>query len=638
MHANAMRVVRLARFPAAENGDQLEFTPGVNLMVGEKDAGKTLWLTMLDFVLGNKDTPSKCLGDDIAGLYDTIELAIEIEGEPLLIRRSWAAGALRSKTFVNDTAYDSDEFSSFLLQKLNIPELHYAKGNPYADKAWPVLSFRTILRHMYRQERFWNDWADNQSETEQHACLALFLGLAQSLFSSKSTELVDKQKKLDQLIAAKDAQQSLLNEFSAEILQQKDISVGLTDDSIGNAIQRIQHEVESLDTEKQNLLEKLQEKIAQQFDGRMEGIKNAVSALRQQQSEIDAERRRTTSRLDELVPYSQILQGEIERFARARATSSVFDQLKVTHCPVCDQETDVQTDGTKCYLCHKPYVQADSKAAELRVDFEQTQLQEENRELEELISTLESHKSVLASRYLRLSEDIAKLEVDLLPGRQLAATVLPPDLALIDQRRGRLNEQLETLSRLKKSLEKQHTQIAEIDALGAVVSQLKAEISTEKARLNLETVGRLFEYRVNEYLNLINADDSTRWTHGAVMFTIEEKKFSVATQGGKLGATSKALLLFAYHYALLSLFQDRKFYYPGLVILDFPVQLADGKTFRDKENYLVEPFIQLCSLPQMQGTQFIAAGHAFDGIEGASLVAINRPSGKRPDVVQSDAL
>ena len=43
-----------------------------------------------------------------------------------------------------------------------------------SGQTWPELSFRTLLRHIYRQQRFWSDLADKQPEGDQHACLLHF--------------------------------------------------------------------------------------------------------------------------------------------------------------------------------------------------------------------------------------------------------------------------------------------------------------------------------------------------------------------------------------------------------------------------------------------------------------------------------
>jgi len=132
---------------------------------------------------------------------------------------------------------------------------------------------------------------------------------------------------------------------------------------------------------------------------------------------------------------------------------------------------------------------------------------------------------------------------------------------------------------------------------------------------------------MNSYLNALNSDNPKRWTKGKVTFKIKDRSFDAFVAGdqwsSELGATSKVLFLLSYHYSLLSLFSKEKFFYPGLVILDFPPQLADGTSIADKENYLIEPFINLLKKPDFLNTQFIAAGRSFQGLENINRIKLN---------------
>jgi len=53
MNGKTFVITSLRRLKADELPETLEFKPGVNLIVGEKDTGKTKWLSMLDFLLGD---------------------------------------------------------------------------------------------------------------------------------------------------------------------------------------------------------------------------------------------------------------------------------------------------------------------------------------------------------------------------------------------------------------------------------------------------------------------------------------------------------------------------------------------------------------------------------------------------------
>ncbi len=76
----------------------------------------------------------------------------------------------------------------------------------------------------------------------------------------------------------------------------------------------------------------------------------------------------------------------------------------------------------------------------------------------------------------------------------------------------------------------------------------------------------------------------------------------------------------SYHYGLMSLTSHNDYNYPGLLILDFPAVLDDGSTVRDKENFVLEPFVALLRQDNMYTAQIIAAGSSFENLQGANRI------------------
>jgi len=101
MRSRTLTIKRLTRYPKATDGDELVFKKGVNVMVGGKDSGKSTWLRMLDYLLGDDEKPSEVFGEEIEKCYETIEAEIQIGDETLVLRRSWAGDVPRSKMLVN---------------------------------------------------------------------------------------------------------------------------------------------------------------------------------------------------------------------------------------------------------------------------------------------------------------------------------------------------------------------------------------------------------------------------------------------------------------------------------------------------------------------------------------------------------
>ena len=63
-----------------------------------------------------------------------------------------------------------------MLDRLNIPVIKFPKGNPQDEKSWLELSWRNLLRHIYRQERLWQDIADKQHDSDEGGLEVWFHG------------------------------------------------------------------------------------------------------------------------------------------------------------------------------------------------------------------------------------------------------------------------------------------------------------------------------------------------------------------------------------------------------------------------------------------------------------------------------
>jgi hypothetical protein len=72
----------------------------------------------------------------------------------------------------------------------------------------------------------------------------------------------------------------------------------------------------------------------------------------------------------------------------------------------------------------------------------------------------------------------------------------------------------------------------------------------------------------------------------------------------------------AYQYGLLTLSDKAGCHYPGLSVIDVPGEFS-AEYVEDKENFIVQPFIDLLARDSFKGAQVIITGAAFTGLEGA---------------------
>ena len=480
---------------------------------------------------------------------------------------------------------------------------------------------------MYRQERFWSEFVDRQPEGDQAAALLQFLGFADKQFPQSYEQLIQKRKLLQQLEGQRDAYSAVLHSVTTELLEQSELTVAVTRESIERTKAKINSELASLSDERQNVLQQIVTDRKVEDRSRFDSLRSERNAVEQQRQKLLVETERSRHRLSELVVYKQSAEAEASRLKRTRTAGSHFVDFKVTHCPVCEQLIDEPEGvGNICYLCGRPKPAADSTTSGTRIDFELDQLQDELDELSELIKKTEEDLRSKEASFEGLLNSTRRIDADLAPAIRSAAEVLPPDLSIIDVTIGRLNERLEQVARVEKNLITQDELAQKIQQIALEIEKLSADQSLNDQEVDFRALSQILEDGMNSYLNALNETDSSRWTKGKLNVKLNDRTFYVSIKetdlSAQVGATSKAIVLFSYHYALLELSADSIRNYPGIVIIDFPLTLGESVRLADAENYLVEPFIRLCSEPNMRHTQFIAAGRAFERPEGANQIKL----------------
>lgn len=628
MTSKKMHILNAGRYPVQDDHDILTFKEGVNVIVGELNAGKTKWLQMIDFVLGDDGKPEDAFDKELAEKYDRVALTVVIGGEEFNIERRWKEAGAKSKIFVNDEGKTSKQFSEFILGKLEIPIIHVPSGNPYADRTWPVLSWREMFRHMYKQERFWSDFAQKQAEVVRSACILHFLNAATSLYPNEYGVLVSKKKEKDRLEAQKDVFVGVLQDVAVEVVGQPEMTVAVTPESILETRQRLTARLTEIDSAKNAIFETYDKKTSidtPEFDI----AKTNLESLHQELGKVENGRNEIVRRYSELTEYGKTLEAELTRFERVKAGASVFADLKVTHCPACDQEIKNQNhDPDRCPVCGRIHVGAndDISAGSRRIEFEKQQVSEELDELRRLIKELEQE---LRSFDVQISEIVHRIQEEkrsVNSARALSVRAIPPELALFDQEAGRIMSQLQQLQRLERILGTREEMNTKISALEEEIDTLDAEIKRLTPTIDYEGLGDLLSDRMNTYLNLVKADSFSRWKTGRVSIKLRKDTFNLFLDEQpwtvKAGGTAYNIIQIAYQYALLSLSKDEQYNYPGILIIDFPPHFSKAGDLRDSENYLLKPFVDLCTNKKIAGSQVIIAGRAFDNLEGANIIHV----------------
>ena len=463
----------LARRTDDGSAEELEFEPGVNTIVGRKDAGKTSWLKMLDYLLGDSGPPDDAFGK-LAEKYASVSADVAIGGAAFRFERRWKEPNVKGKIFVNDDPYTTRDFWVFLLALLEIPILHFPQGNPFCERAWPELSWRTLFRHIYRQERFWSDIADQQPNSEQFAALMQFLGIAEKLFPQDLGNVVSKRKALYTLNAKKEQFQDLIDNIASKMTSNGNSIQFATSEILNERISQLEGQVqESLNERQRVISEAVRPQLDQQVqapsrdiqlsDERMQ-LTSTLNTLNEQKDNL-------TKRLSDMRLLLGSVDDEVERLKRAKLAGSLLDDLKITHCPACDQEVDAKR-GTdhECFLCLQPISVQEGNE---RLDFEMHQMESERSELKELISKLEEEDSAIKNQENHVKERITVIDRRLQPIRSSLGALIDPKISVLDAERGRTEEQIENYKRLLSLLEYRDQLSKNIDDLNAQIAQIR---------------------------------------------------------------------------------------------------------------------------------------------------------------------
>ena len=633
MSAKTVIIRNLTRYPENDVSDTLFFELGVNVIVGPPNTGKTQWLKILDYLLGDDSQAEEKLAEEVFEKYESAALTISIDNKEFTIERHWKKPGFKAKVILDGKTLDRKEFCHELLVLLDIPIIHFPQGDPYGPRSWPELGWRSLIRHIYRQQRFWGDLADRQYESEQHACLMQFLGIAKDLFSTEYGKLVQKNKKVDDLKMKKDHYVSMLQEISKELIDAEDLGVALTPQSIKTAYDRLIDEknrfqkkrlllLDNLMTDSIHEDETLKKMALQQFGEELVSLEiNRESVL--------ASTEKVNQRITELIEYKLLVDEELLRINRAEHAGKVLSAIKITHCPACDRKIEsIESNNLDCLLCHRPIEpKPDPSKPMKRLEFEQHQLSAESNEARELLRALDRERAELNSQMNRMNEKIKRIQLDLLPSRSVAAAIMPPEISICDMEIGRLDERQQQLKRVEASLKKREDISVQINHIQKEIIELEGKVADQNSVIDFEKMADVFTDSINTYLNQIHRRKPKLWSQKSVAVDFRKRyfKFFVGERGwrSKLGGTATLIFLMSYHYGLISLTNRNNYNYPGLLVLDFPAVLDDGSTVRDKENFVLEPFVELLQEDNMSNVQIIAAGSSFKNLAGANRIELN---------------
>lgn len=546
--------------------EKLEFKPGVNLLVGMPNTGKTQWLRMLDFVLGDVGKPEEAFDDALASKYVELRLIATIGDRRSTIIRRWQDPKMKTKVVVDETAMSAEDFNEHLLERLGITPVKYPQGDAHGPRTWPTLGWRSLLRQIYRRQDSWSDIATRQWESEQHAVLLQFLGAAEKIFISQYRELVDQQNEVSALRAQKEQFQNALNMVTRELLNESE-TLALTDEVINARVADLRKTETEIERDRAAVIDALRAQITPKRDEE-EVLAREAAELRKRRDELTAARTDARVHLADMHELRDKLVSEVDRLGRAKVAGTVFGRLKVTHCPACDQAIALQSAAGICYVCHRhtePVVVRDAKR---RFAAEERHISGELDESDQVIKDTSTIHAELSRELRSVNARLSEVEQSLAPARAKMTEIMPPEIREMDERIGVVRERIRQMEGFRAALSKRQDLAKQVDDLEARIAKLEQAVQASRGQADLEQLGDNFADRINNYLTLLKQVNPNSWTQSFVSVELQKRETKIRIGSRlwhkKLGGTMQLYFLLAYNHALLSLYPEEWARYPVL--------------------------------------------------------------------------
>lgn len=568
-----LRIELILNSGEAESYD-LEQSP-LTFITGERNSSKTTTLKVVDFCFGSRKTVENALGPGVARDYQAVAIEIATNGTRHRLTRDFKYG-LKTKVLIDDEPYELADVSEWVLRALAWPVLQIPLGvNPATATTEHPLSFRDLLRHIYRRETSWAEFASKEEEFLRRAVVSLFLGFAPQRYEGATFELGRATRALAQAQAAHREALESTQKTIGDLTRQLNLPSVIDKESLANARGLLERQLRAA-VATRDAITQLAESAAIQADAEAGVDVDSTARLEGLVQEIEAGGQRLGQLRYVLAEHGRSVenvQGEIQRLQRLRDSVDVFDQLPVRVCPACEQAVHpVENDHPDCYVCGQA-VAPDLRQA--RADREIRALQSELQDLLGVIERTSAEVDNLSAARETAEGIRRRLTAELQDRRRVA---LAPFMAQLEDSAGeigRLKQQLATFPVLEAILERTsqtHTAVeeaqAEVDRLQSI-SDIETAASNDSARRCAQ-----FADFMNDFLTQLPTDGT--WIGLPVTVASDDVAFYVGTGRweSKLGAETKVLFFLAYSYALVRLagLSDWRTCAPGVLLLDNPYQ------------------------------------------------------------------
>jgi len=545
-------------------GRDVEFRPGLNIILGDITTGKTTLVRLIRAMLG---TIPDGLPPEVAHLQ-------AIRGRVMLGGRTWRV--YRPRTTTSDALVEISEesphsdreaiavrlpvarsdrtYSTFLLDQLQIPAISVpqAKTEP-TGKLTPVtmtdwLGYCIITgdeldTQVFGHQRHWRDvkrrWV---------------FEIAYGYYDPEVARLNAELRHVELQLASLDQDAAVREKF-------------LADTPFANP--------EELERELAVRIAELEQVVAERRDlgvaaGGIPGVQELrqdLLARRTQRAEIADRITRLEAQIRDLSDLLRQLSSQSARLTRAVVADEWFVDFDFIVCPRCGNDIDkARTEPRLCYLCLQEHRPARSQAQLL---IEQERIASQISETEEVLQSRRQAQEQLQREAAHLDEVIAELTADLDRRTQAFVSDRAAQIEHYAARQARLEVEIQRLReyadlfrRHQRDLDgREYLEGRRDELLNRIHSRELIQADAESNVLALEQ--RMLEYLRELHIPNLGQDLTVRINRDTYLPEVSERSFNQLSSQGL-----KTLVNVAHALAHHTVSIDRNLPLPGLLILD----------------------------------------------------------------------
>ncbi len=537
----------------------LSFMPGLNVICGASETGKSFVAESIDFMLGQessvRDIPER------EG-YDRIRLVVESwDWPPLTLDRSVEGGNFRAYgELMTDGAPGAEA-----------KELKWKHSGARQDSLSFALLERTGLTSKFLRKNARGDTRSLSFRDIARLCVVTeeeIQGRGSPFLSGQYTTATGEYAALKLLLTGTD---------DSALVAEKDVP-GRREQDVGK-IELLDHMIEDLraeldekgvdEGELRDQLTRLDESIRIQ-DESLSTVQRTLDSVLQRRGAAAMEVRNIRARIgeiDEFVERFGLLnkhyQTDLTRLAAIHESGSLFVHLEQKPCPLCgalpaDQHLNAECEG-------------DTESVVRAADAEMVKISRLRYELSDTVSALTTERQSLLKSLSQFDEEYAACQREL---NEIASPAVSTERKSYNQlfsAREDVRSNLEKIDRLNRLV----AQRAEFDVDHADAAGRPSTTKTAVSKNVLDEFAQTIESILQDW-HFPNAD--------RVFFDESKRDFQIAGKDrGSTGKGLRAITHAAVKIGLMEFCHERNLPHPGFVVLDSPL-LAYWKPEGDEDN------------------------------------------------------